>query len=354
MTIAYIMNSIMDFKNGCYYYRAALPIKLLRKAGHIVKEITINYEDYESLLKDVDTIVFQRMYGKPVTDIIKTAKKLDIKIVYDIDDDIWNVPVHNPASVGNINATLQINELLKAADLVTTTTNKLKKILDKQNKNVVVVPNAIDPEIYTLDRNKNNYPVVIYSGSASHWGDMLEILPILYKLKKECPFVFVLQGFTQEPVEAAMYCYQKLVSFNVFESGSEYQRVALKCWEYLKDMGVIHLPFYPVEMYPYIMKRINADIGLCPLEDNEFNKSKSCIKFYEYASLGIATLAPDLLPYSEEVDEKYNGLLDFKEKLRRLLVDTKHRKETVEEQRKWVMKNRDINKVIKLWEKVLN
>jgi hypothetical protein len=102
------------------------------------------------------------------------------------------------------------------------------------------------------------------------------------------------------------------------------------------------------------MKRINADIGLCPLEDNEFNKSKSCIKFYEYASLGIATLAPDLLPYSDEVSETYNGLSDFKEKLRRLLVDTKHRKEIVEEQRKWVMKNRDINKVIKLWEKALN
>ena len=354
MKIAYVLNSIMDFKNGCYHYRFAIPAKELRKDGYEIIEVTVNYDDWDKALKEVDWIMFQRMYGKPVTEIIAKAKKLGVKIAYDIDDDIWSVPVHNPASIGNIRATPQIIEILKAADVVTTTTPKLKKVLQQFNKNVKVIPNSIDFSIYELNRWQNNPPVVIYSGSSSHWGDMLEILPILYSLKKECPFNLVLQGFTQEPLGAAMFCYEKLKSFNVLESGSEYQRTALKCWEFLKDMEVIHFPFYPVEMYPHIMKSINADIGLCPLEDNEFNKSKSCIKFYEYASLGIATLAPNILPYSEEVNETYNGLSDFKEKLKRLLVDTKHRKEVVEEQKKWVLKNRNIKDIKKLWIESLN
>lgn len=354
MKVLYVLNNIMDFKSGCHFFRAFLPGIALRELGHIVIEVTANYKDWDNILKGVDVVIFQRMYGFNINDLIEKIKKKKIRIAYDIDDDIWNVPVGNPASKGNTAATYQIENLLRVADVVTTTTPRLKKLLDKFNDNVVVIPNAVNIDKYNGDKKENNLPIVIYSGSASHWQDFLEILPTLRDVKKDIPFHFVLQGFTQESLEAAMFMYAKLAAWGISEPGSEYQRVALKCWEYLRDMNVLHVPFYPPEMYPMVLRTVNADIGICPLEDNLFNKSKSCIKFYEYASSDIVTLAPDLEPYSDEVTLRYNGLTDFKNKLKQLLIDKRYRYETLYEQKRWVKNNRDINKIVKLWEKTLS
>ena len=92
---------------------------------------------------------------------------------------------------------------------------------------------------------------------------------------------------------------------------------------------------------------MDLDIGLCLLNDNPFNRNKSCIKFYEYAMVGTFAVAPDLLPYSEEPVyrpiERLDSLLSYHQDL----LDEK-----AKWQRKWVLENRNIRKNWKLWEKV--
>jgi hypothetical protein len=65
-------------------------------------------------------------------------------------------------------------------------------------------------------------------------------------------------------------------------------------------------------------------------------------------------LAPNLEPYNTEVGLTYNGLTDFKNKLKNLIINKKERYNNLYEQKRWVKNNRDINKITKLWEKALS
>jgi len=84
---------------------------------------------------------------------------------------------------------------------------------------------------------------------------------------------------------------------------------------------------------------------------NGFVSHNSCIKFYESATIGAATLASNVLPYKEEVGYcAKNNVKDWYNKLEKLIVNVKFRKELAEKQLKWVKENRDIEKVAINWE----
>lgn len=355
MKILFVLNTILDFKSGCHYYRVFLPSIYLIKKGVEVNYVTHDYDSQKrkQLIKWADIVVFSRAYKnkKQLDDFINECKKQNKPIVYDLDDDVWNIVEENPAMCAKKNLCECGSVLLDVADLVTTTTEELANVLKKKNKNVVVIPNAIDiTQFINYEKKENKLPIVVYAGSASHWNDLLTILPTLNEIKKKYPFVFVMLGFTAGPIESAMYEYKKLQSWDVKEEISKYQNEALKCWEYLKEMRLVHIPFYTPELFPYALSRlVNADIGLCPLENNKFNEAKSCLKFYEYGACGTATLAPRILPYSKEVDYTYDGLNDFEAKFVKLLKNYDFTREVAERQRKWVVENREISKVVDKW-----
>lgn len=95
---------------------------------------------------------------------------------------------------------------------------------------------------------------------------------------------------------------------------------------------------------------MDADINLCPLVDNEFNRSKSCIKWYEGSLLAMpeATLAANCRPYSEEMVDGETGLLyndprDFVTKISGLIENAELRKTLGENAKKWVVQNRHVD-----------
>jgi tetratricopeptide (TPR) repeat protein len=51
------------------------------------------------------------------------------------------------------------------------------------------------------------------------------------------------------------------------------------------------------------------DIGVCPLDDTDFNRGRSDVKFLEYASHGVATVAAALPPYEMTLRHGETGLL---------------------------------------------
>ena len=106
-------------------------------------------------------------------------------------------------------------------------------------------------------------------------------------------------------------------------------------------------------MFPQKLAQLDFDIGLCPLEDIEFNRSKSCIKFYEYASVGTVTLASNVLPYKKEVNFlANNNYKDWYKKIEMLIRDKELREKLLKDQQKFVFENRDMEKIGKLYEKV--
>jgi glycosyltransferase involved in cell wall biosynthesis len=106
------------------------------------------------------------------------------------------------------------------------------------------------------------------------------------------------------------------------------------------------------------MACINADIAIAPLEDKEFNRNKSSVKFYEYSALKIPSVVSNVPPYADEVQEKVNGLLfktpdEFMRKVSALIDDPLLRRELGENAYAWVKEHRDVRVIAKDWVEVI-
>ena len=151
-----------------------------------------------------------------------------------------------------------------------------------------------------------------------------------------------------------MYFYQRTLAGNFAPEKNEYYRSAIKFAEQLKDLKTMHVPFMPPELHPSVLSRCDFDIGIAPLEDTTFNAGKSCVKYYEYASVGTAVLASDVLPYSKEVGYlTKNTYKDWYKKLEKLIVDKEFREKLGKKQQDWVHKNRSLDAIGLPWELAL-
>lgn len=197
-------------------------------------------------------------------------------------------------------------------------------------KNTYVYPNSIVPDDwlpqYDVVSPYADKVTILWQGGDSHYQDLYVIKDALAEVAKKYPnTMFIFWGAN---------------------------------FPYIYD----HIPkdqfrFEPwVEYSGYRLKRIfmRSDINLCPLVDNEFNRAKSAIKWYEASVLTRpeATLAQRTSPYKDEIEDGKTGLLydgpsDFVEKLSKLIEDAELRKTLGENSKKQVLATRDYRETAK-------
>ncbi len=264
-----------------------------------------------------DLIVFHRPQSENWFKFIKTCNKYGKIVVCDYDDDPFNTSPWNPfyqwigteeqtyvwpdgreeklwskdpnVEAGghiNIEENIRRRDLFRAsfknADLVTCTTDILAEKLRTINPNVAVLPNLIDLEIYPkVEMVKKNIRIG-WQGGASHFEDLFLIRDAIGKiLEKYENVTFVYWG--------DMKLYGMFRKFPM-------KRVETHLWmDYL--------------VYPYKLACLNLDIGLCPVVENEFNRNKSAIKYFEYSAVKTASIASDWPPYSPCITHDRDGLL---------------------------------------------
>lgn len=355
MNITAILNSIYEFKNGCFFTRIHVPFLELKRRGHNLSYAVLEkIEDEEKMIRENDIFVFMRLYHPDPFKLLWHIKSRGKKIVYELDDDIWTIQPVNPAQPFFKPKFIQerIEGMLKEADLVTTTTPYLKKVLSKFNKNIWVCPNAVNFEMFKERPWKREELRIGWSGSITHFDDLLLIIDVIKDLQKKYDFTFFLQGIVSSPLISEIFAYNFLRKQNWIPELNNFFDKAILFWEKLNKIKYKHIPFHNPFLYPQVLTNLDLDIGLCPLIDNPFNRSKSNIKFYEYCAVGTVTLASDVLPYNQEVNYlAKNTYKDWYEKLEKLIVDEKFREKILDEQRKFVSQNRDIEKVGEIWEK---
>lgn len=350
MKIVHVADSPGEIMNGCYFDRLYQPAEYLREKGHEVKTLFIRNQIEKEWIDYGDIFVLTRWYNNTnPMDLVNILKKNNIKIVYELDDDVWKVPDVNPTKDVSVAKRDQCSQLAQAADLVTVTTDVLKKRLEDFNDNVKVIPNAIDKNRYDPPSNASEDDLrIVWSGSVTHYADLNLCIDALVDLQKKHHFKFILQGISSQPLAAEMYTYNVHKAYNKDIRKQEFFERALGFYNKLGELEHYqHTPFYPPEMHANVMKNLNGDIGICPLVDNEFNHSKSANKFYQYAGLGMATLASDVIPYNKVMDyTASNTYKDWKEKLEKLITDEEFRKELAQKQRKYVLNNRTLDVVV--------
>ena len=354
MKVLFITDAYDCWKHGIWWHRIEIPTRALLKRGHGVKQVAMGDPFPEKLMEWPDVVVFGRTYPaqyNPVK-IMREYKELGKRVIYDMDDDFWQVAKDNLSVLVSNAMKDQYEGMIRECDAVITPSKVLQKKFKKHFKMPIhICPNAVDTDVYLERPHKSKELVIGYMGAASHWKDLQIIGPVLKELSKKNKFVFKIYGITGEPLEAAIYSYRKIMQSKLVPEKDEYFRAAIDFYETLEDVPLWHVPFMPPELHPRVLSGTDMDIGLAPLEDTVFNKGKSCIKFYEYASVGTVTLASNVTPYKEEVGYlAKNTQKDWLKKLEKLIVDKDFREKLLKKQQDYVLKNRTIDTIGLDWE----
>ncbi len=180
---------------------------------------------------------------------------------------------------------------LRAVHAIQTTTEVMAETCQRWNPNVAVFPNQVAE--LPPPREYRNEPPVIFYGSLHREKDWEPIMPALNRVLADHPEV----GFV-------------VVADRVFYD-------ALTCP--LK----LFRPFCPWPEYRSILR--TCDIAIVPLEDTQFNRHKSDIKFLECASEGVAVLASKIaclaIPDHKPLVFEYTNPQMFELNLRQLIAD---------------------------------
>lgn len=368
MKILFVADRPDAYIHGIWFHRIRNPQEALERRGHATRVVSIGSEFKEEFLNWPDVVVFGRTYPTHYDPKkwMKEFKKRGKRVVYDMDDDFWEVAKDNPSKLVSNALKDQYEGMILEADAVITPSEVLAKKFKKYfKKKIHICPNGVDvmsigPDgsslmsSYTERPHANRELVIGYMGAASHWKDLQLIADVLTELSERHEFVFKLYGLEGTPLEAAMYYYNKTLRFNFQPEKNDYFRSALDFYGKMQKVPAMHIPFMPPELHPTILSQCDFDIGLAPLEDTVFNRGKSCVKFYEYAAVGTPVLASDVLPYSSEVTYlAKNTHKDWVKKLEKLIVDTKFRNDLALSQQEWVKKNRSLEAIGLPWEMAL-
>src|SRR5580704_10489314 len=179
---------LTEMFSGCFKWRAAVPAKYLRRRGHNIQLFADQLETYET----PDVLVIRTHYPG-IEPLIAWCKSKAIRVVYDTDDALDLVPKEN-LNYWNLQKRMSsYHFLLETADVVTTTTPVLAAHLRERNPNVVTLPNSVDPEMWTVVP-RSRPTRVGWTGSATHFHDLLVALDAIRELQKRHTFTFVLQG----------------------------------------------------------------------------------------------------------------------------------------------------------------
>lgn len=351
MRILFICETPDAWRSGIWFHRISAPATALSERGHHVKQLSMGVFS-EAEMEWPDVVIMGRTYyqGHEPLKLMQDFKKRGKRVLYDMDDDFWHVAKSNPSVTVSNAMKDQFESLLKNADAAITPCPELIKKLKKLNKNVFFCPNGIDFKIYSKPINRDpmvkDELVIGYMGGSSHWEDLQIIVDALEELNTRHNFIFFLYGVVGTQIEDEMYHYQRYLSMNIQPERNAYFKAALGFYDRLKNLRMIHRPFAPPELHPIILSRASIDIGLAPLQDTEFNRHKSAIKFYEYAATGAVTLASDVGAYPHEMNYlAKNTHKDWVKKLERLIVDKEFREKLYKEQHDWVYKHRNIGGV---------
>jgi len=357
MKILFVCENRFAWKSGIWLHRVQIPAESLDKRGHGVQQIALQSkaEDIpEHIIKEPHTVIFGRVYPDAVNPVEAMVRfqKAGARVLYDMDDDFWQVAKDNPSVLVSNAQKDQYEALIKQADAIITPSKalarKFKRLIG--GKEVFICPNGTNG-LYKERPHEHDKLIIGYMGAASHWKDLQLIGDVLVELNKKYDFMFTLYGITGEPLEAAMYYYNRSIHEGIHPEKDAYSREALKFYNTIQKLPMYHWPFMPPELHPQTLARMDFDIGLAPLEDTEFNHGKSCVKFYEYASVGTPTLASKVEPYKSEVNYcAKNTFKDWYNKLEKLIVDKKFREKILKEQQEYVKKNNSLEAMGLKWE----
>ncbi|WP_030917266.1 glycosyltransferase family protein [Streptomyces sp. NRRL B-24720] len=316
-------------ESGCSYYRIQLPLGGLAALGHTVAHSLRMPPEVRDSVSTV--IVGQRVCKPNPSKLWQALAAQGRKLIYEIDDNLWNVDASSPAAHAffadpEIRANLQRN--IEVASAVTVTTEPLAGIVRQWNPNVHIVPNAVPDWMLNHQPPQRNDGLLTigWGGSATHNMDFAEVADPLRQFLKR-----------NEGTE--FHCI-----------GNDYAQ-----WMRIPRERARFTPWVPgVDDF---LRAIDYHVGIAPLRPHLFNQSKSALKALECGALGIPVVAAAVRPYEDYVQDGTTGYLvhrdhEWGQHLRALINDPAMRVEMGAAARDQAAEH-TISRRAALWEKAI-
>ena len=289
----------------------------------IVYDIPMNDLNF---FKDYQIVSFHRSISpdfEKSQEVIQKLNELGIATVADIDD-YWmpgkEHPIHDMIVVNKINEKIVAN--LKVAKYVSTTTPLFADEISKFNKNVVVFPNAINPNEsqFKEPTPESDRVRVGWLGGSSHLHDLQLLDQSFSKLiKLSDKLQYVLCGFdtrgtvteinaqTKEhkkrnilPHETVWAQYEKIFTQNYEIVSEDYKKYLLNYSqeEFQNESSESYVRVWTRPVQSYAKNYSKFDVSLAPIKNHMFNRMKSQLKVIEAGFYKKAIIASNLGPYT--------------------------------------------------------
>jgi hypothetical protein len=278
------------------YYRSRLPSLFCREPLRS-EGIDLRPQDWVGYGERFDAYVVHRMGSPSLLAYLDILRDTGRRIVWELDDNIWEMPPGLPFTPENEHAYEHLGYLRDWASLIITSTDELARVVGRPDK-TVVCPNRTDATVYPPVAPKRLYP---------------QPLKILWA------------GANLIDAELVADAMRRVIA--------RYRgRVQCYCWQAAPpglDGFVYVLPSVPFTDWFAKLVAFAPDIVLVPLTDHPFSRCKSQLKYLEMSMAGAAGIYSDLPPYST-VRHRETGLKvpvggDWFEPLCRLIEDNQLR-----------------------------
>lgn len=285
MKIFYWPASMID---GTYRYRIEMPAGELVRRGH---EVQTSQRVGMWTRDEAQVIIAQRVcMAAPSAMWLMLSesprrKRGDLKLVFELDDDLFSIdPRQNAFAATFKHAAVRQNlaDNIRIADLVTVSTEPLAEVIRKINPNVVVLANCVDEKIFDVPlvpwRGRPYHSTSLgWQGSATHEEDWEIVRP-----------------YVTELLNADTGLRMRFLG-NAHGRGLPWEQL-----DYLR---------WTTDLFKHYRRVTKFDVGLAPLNDTLFNRSKSGLRFTEYAALGVPSVCSDVPAYRAVVEHGVTGFL---------------------------------------------
>ncbi len=268
---------------GDYYYRTLAPgLAMAQQQGVYVINLTNVHRKKEEIMRKADVLILKNICDPDMLPLIKERKQQKKLTVYELADDLGAIPFWNPVHFfyKDQENLLLFKRSANYCDAIQFSVPELQRLYSYLNPCSAVFPNQIT-DIPPERKFENSKKIIIgWGGSHGHLEDMAEVAgPLMdWIISKDNVHLYLM---CSDPIWA------------LFEHLPAKQKKRFKPGS--------------LDDYCSFLKKIN--IGLAPLKDTAFNRSRSDVKFLEYAVHGVVPVVQASVPYISTVKHGETGFL---------------------------------------------
>jgi len=272
-----------------------------------------------------DVFIVQRDANQFVVEVIQLIKRMGKPIIFDIDDLLTELPdflSHHQLLIDN---QYYLQQALKESTVVSTTTKRLSRVLQKYNDNINIIPNCVEcstKDVISHSNVKSKEVSLIVASSDKVLVDM--VIESIFKIQKQLGVKVITIG---------------PISLEFIKAG-----ITVEQYEIM-----------PYEDFLNLIRNTSNLIGIIPLDNSVFSSCKSPIKYFDYSLAGVPTLASNLPPYLDFIENENTGLLvnnnnnAWFNAIKEVILSSQKRSHLADMARYYVVENYSLEHSAKLW-----